>query len=57
MFYLEVRDLVFLLLVVIFIIYVDVYKLVILLFFGKYLLYEGYLYYNNLTNFLFNIIR
>lgn len=55
--YLEVRDLVFLLLVVIFIIYVDVYKLVILLFFGKYLLYEGYLYYNNLTNFLFNIIR
>lgn len=57
MLYLEVRDLVFLLLVVIFIIYVDVYKLVILLFFGKYLLYEGYLYYNNLTNFLFNIIR
>lgn len=55
--YLEVRDLVFLLLVVIFIIYVDVYKLVILLFFGKYLLYEGYLYYNNLMNFLFNIIR
>lgn len=55
--YLEVRDLVFLLLVVIFIIYVDVYKLVILLFFGKYLLYEGYLYYNNLTNFRFNIIR
>lgn len=57
MLYLEVRDLVFLLLVVILIIYVDVYKLVILLFFGKYLLYEGYLYYNNLTNFLFNIIR
>lgn len=55
--YLEVRDLVFLLLVVILIIYVDMYKLVILLFFGKYLLYEGYLYYNNLTNFLFNIIR